>query len=74
MIIYCLPPFLLQDNVGATERVTLDETIKVERVGSGGGEDVGITIILNIIITLLPIVHTTYKSQSLQLVHIPVYY
>ena len=43
-------------------------------VGSGGGEDVGITIILIIIITLLSIIHTAYILLLLQLVHIPVYY
>ena len=71
-----LPPLILQDDVGVADIVRLVETIKVESIDPVlvGGEDVGITIILNIIITLLSIVHTTYISQLLQLVHILIYY
>ena len=76
--IYYLLPLPHPKDVGAFDVTSgggLVGTTKVgnKEVGSGGGEDVGITIILIIIITLLSIIQTTYVLLLLQLVHIPVY-
>ena len=52
-MIHCLPPFILQDDVGVADIIRLVETIKEESTDLGDVKDIGITIILNIIITLL---------------------